>query len=313
MELERHLIERRDFPAAKRGYDPEAVERHLAEIAESVTELKRRAQRPRETTLAGAAADQVRAIVEAAERSASDISRQAEEEARQAREAASQEAQSTREQANAESAEQIDRVERAAADMLERASSIEADLDGLVRQVRSGAEALVESLRSESESLAGTLRGGAESLRSELEQVRAGLGDVRSARTRGATRRIADAGVGPAAAAAESAEAPVEEPGPPDAEAEVVAETRRAVEEAEEPAAEIPEEEPVEDEPVDDEPVEDEPVEDAVEDGASEGARLIALNMALNGTPRDETASYLSDNFDLPDQDAILDDVYSRV
>ncbi len=44
----------------------------------------------------------------------------------------------------------------------------------------------------------------------------------------------------------------------------------------------------------------------------SEGARLIALNMALNGTPREETARYLSDNFDVEDQDAILDDVYQR-
>ena len=35
---------------------------------------------------------------------------------------------------------------------------------------------------------------------------------------------------------------------------------------------------------------------------ASEGARLIALNMALNGTPRDETARYLEENFELEDQ-----------
>ena len=34
--------------------------------------------------------------------------------------------------------------------------------------------------------------------------------------------------------------------------------------------------------------------------------------MALNGTPREETAAYLSENFDLPDQDALLDEVYSR-
>ncbi len=44
-----------------------------------------------------------------------------------------------------------------------------------------------------------------------------------------------------------------------------------------------------------------------------EGARLIALNMALNGTPRDETARYLSQNFELDDQDALLDEVYARV
>ena len=43
-----------------------------------------------------------------------------------------------------------------------------------------------------------------------------------------------------------------------------------------------------------------------------EGARLIALNMALNGTPREETEQYLQENFDLPDPEALLDDVYAR-
>src|SRR5205823_777272 len=45
----------------------------------------------------------------------------------------------------------------------------------------------------------------------------------------------------------------------------------------------------------------------------TEGARLIALNMALNGTPRDETDRYLAENFNLADRQALLDEVYSRV
>jgi hypothetical protein len=45
----------------------------------------------------------------------------------------------------------------------------------------------------------------------------------------------------------------------------------------------------------------------------AEGARLIALNMALNGTPRAETAQYLSENFQLSDRDALLDEVYASV
>jgi hypothetical protein len=43
-----------------------------------------------------------------------------------------------------------------------------------------------------------------------------------------------------------------------------------------------------------------------------EGARLIALNMTLNGTPREETARYLQENFDLGNADAILDEVYPQ-
>ena len=44
-----------------------------------------------------------------------------------------------------------------------------------------------------------------------------------------------------------------------------------------------------------------------------EGARLVALNMALSGKPRDETARYLRDNYDLEDPDPLLDDVYAKV
>ena len=45
-----------------------------------------------------------------------------------------------------------------------------------------------------------------------------------------------------------------------------------------------------------------------------EGARLVALNMALNGTPREETDRYLAENFfDLDDRQQLLDEVYSSV
>jgi DivIVA domain-containing protein len=44
-----------------------------------------------------------------------------------------------------------------------------------------------------------------------------------------------------------------------------------------------------------------------------EGARLVALNMALNGTPREETDRYLAENFDLEDRQHLLDEVYASV
>jgi hypothetical protein len=43
-----------------------------------------------------------------------------------------------------------------------------------------------------------------------------------------------------------------------------------------------------------------------------EGARLLALKMALDGRPRDETAGYLRENFELADPDGLLDEVYAR-
>jgi cell division septum initiation protein DivIVA len=63
----------------------------------------------------------------------------------------------------------------------------------------------------------------------------------------------------------------------------------------------------------------DEPAADAVPADAAdgeddvEGARLIALNMALNGQTRLETDKYLAENFDLSDRDALLDEVYATV
>jgi DivIVA domain-containing protein len=46
--------------------------------------------------------------------------------------------------------------------------------------------------------------------------------------------------------------------------------------------------------------------------GDEAGARLIALNMALSGTPREETARYLAENYSLADPEGLLDDVYAR-
>ena len=59
-------------------------------------------------------------------------------------------------------------------------------------------------------------------------------------------------------------------------------------------------------------PVPEDPPSSEPAAGGSEGARVIALNMALSGTPRDQTAAYLAENFELDDPDALLDDVYAR-
>jgi len=51
----------------------------------------------------------------------------------------------------------------------------------------------------------------------------------------------------------------------------------------------------------------------ADDDDDVEGARLIALNMALNGQSRAETDEYLAENFDLSNRAALLDEVYATV
>jgi len=47
--------------------------------------------------------------------------------------------------------------------------------------------------------------------------------------------------------------------------------------------------------------------------GDLDGARLIALNMALNGESRADTERYLAENFQLPDRLKLIDEVYSAV
>jgi len=57
---------------------------------------------------------------------------------------------------------------------------------------------------------------------------------------------------------------------------------------------------------VDIEPTEDTRVDD------EEAARLVALDMALGGAAREETATYLAEHYALTDPDTLLDDVYTR-
>jgi len=47
--------------------------------------------------------------------------------------------------------------------------------------------------------------------------------------------------------------------------------------------------------------------------GDVDGARLIALNMALNGESRADTERYLAENFQLPDRLKLIDEVYAAI
>src|SRR3954447_14129250 len=85
MPLDRQSIEKRDFPIGRRGYEPEAVDAFLAQLADEVDALQRAQRRRTTESLAQAASEQVRAIVEAAESRAADIERRAEEGAAQIR------------------------------------------------------------------------------------------------------------------------------------------------------------------------------------------------------------------------------------
>jgi hypothetical protein len=114
----------------------------------------------------------------------------------------------------------------------------------------------------------------------------------------------------------EEAEQPLEVPT-----AESVAEDDTLIAEVEAAAARPPEvgeaepeESAPEEEPAPAAPEEERaPAEAPAATPAPEGARLLALKMALDGRPREETAAYLRENFELDDPEALLDEVYARV
>ena len=299
MELDRQYIERNDFSAVRRGYDPEEVDRHLGEIAEAVQTLKRDAKRS-PATMAAQAGEQVRGIVEAAERSASEITEGADEEARRITDEASSRARDTREKADRDALDRVQAAEESTQAILDRANTVKSEIDRMLDDARAAAD-----------TLASTLGASASSLQSELDAIRIELSSVREGRLEDQPSG------GPSPSAVDTVGLSTEpasdyEAGSVDAEPQAVAELddELVVVGTNGDAADTDlVEEPAED-------LEAEPVEET-QAGRSirgaEGARLIALNMALNGTPRDETARYLAQNFELEDQDALLDEVYARV
>ena len=118
MALDRQTIIRDDFPSNRRGYDPAAVDAHLDRIADAVDDMRRQAAAP--APLSAQAGEQVKAIVEAAERGAQEI----------------------RDAAHAEAREHVARVTAAADRLRERIEQMERDMTQLIVDLRSGAERL---------------------------------------------------------------------------------------------------------------------------------------------------------------------------
>lgn len=148
-----------------------------------------------------------------------------------------------------------------------------------VTRVSDAATAMLERIDAMETELRGLLdqvRAGSTRVQSDLSLLQQSVGDLRSA------------------------SAPAFEPDPYTSSAGSAA----AVGSSFEPAVADVEPDDIADEPLAD--------EEAGRPADEEGARLIAFNMALNGTPREETEAYLRDNFELEDPGALLDDVYAQ-
>jgi hypothetical protein len=225
--LDRDSIVRRDFPTQRRGYDPAAVEAHLAALAGEIEALQTRASGP--ASLSEQAGEQVRAIVQAAERSAEEI----------------------RAKASTEAADRVAHVTEAAERLRGRVEQMEADVTRAMGELRDQARRLAADL---------------EGLRAEATR----LGEASSASE-------AAAAAPSEAAAPEQAASPANGDAAPAAPREVA-----APEQAASPA-----------------------------NGDAAAARIVALDMALSGKPRDETDRFIAANYDLDDREALLDEVYA--
>lgn len=277
VDLDRQAIERRDFPISRRGYETATVDAHLQALAGEFEELRRAASGGGESSLASAAGTQVQSIIQAAETAAAEIERQALEAARAVREEAEGDAERTRMEAIETARAHVAAVSRMAATLLERVGSMDGEVG-----------ALMESLRA-----------GAGRLSKDLAAVETGMGDLYDAAS--GHRAAATPGqAGPGEAAAGESDAPptppaASEPRPEAAAARKPSSPSQAPPHPARPAPESAAQQP------------------PAVSGDLDGARLIALNMALNGAPRAETERYLAENFQLADREKLVDEVYAAI
>ena len=282
------------------------------------------------------AGEQARSLIADAQREAQTMTEQAERRARE-RDA---ETETT-------SAERLSRVDRRTAELMARADALDEEFDRLLERMRGAAVAAVGTLRGDAEGLRQELdEMPGESVRANGEADRGEDSDELEPPTlvdptveaeplggelgadQGEGRTLDDGPIEPEPVGREDNDLLEPEPEVEPLGDEVIPEPRgaeRLPEPPEEPLSDPDEEALVDpDEEPDFEPgsdtlaEEDEPTERRPSGGADdsdqdmEGARLIALNMALSGSSRAETAEYLRETFGFEDQ-ALLDDVYDRV
>ncbi len=296
MELDRQQIERRDFPIVRRGYDPATVDAHLRALSAEVEELQHEAEHRGQESLASVAGTQVQGILEAAQATAETIQSEAARDAQRVREAADADARRTREEAIARAREHVAAVSQATEVLLARVGSIDGETRTLVESLRAGAGRLAGDLttvETEMEALYDAAAG----------RVSSGRGGV-AADGSPAEDDLGESGVSRLQPVAAPAEAFVGAHAEPDV--ELVAQSYVDAATGPEPLAG---ESPAHEEPLfaHETPSEPAPV------GDLDGARLVALNMALNGDSRQDTGRYLAENFQIAEPERLLNEVYAAI
>ena len=274
MALDRQSIEKRDFPIGRRGYEPASVDAHLAKVAREVEALQRSSR-----SASGSAPVSAAPVAPGAS-----LASIASTQVQAIVEAAETSAASIEREAREHASEVEQDAAREAQRIRDEAIARSQDHVGKVHEATALMLQRVDAMESELGSLVESLRTGANRLSADLSLLSGNMGELYTA-----------AGDTPAAPIAYEPES-------------VLVEEEVVIIAVEEDELDVPE--VVEAEPAASEDVEAEPA--ASEDDV-EGARLIALNMALNGQTREETDKYLAENFDLADRASLLDEVYATV
>jgi hypothetical protein len=328
VDIDRQAIERRDFPIARRGYEPAAVDAHLRALAAEIEQLQRElSDGSGHASLAATAGTQVQSILAAAEATAADLARDAQDSARATRDQADRDAAHTREQAIAQARGQVAFVAQATAALLERVNSMDGEVTALTDSLRAGANRLAADLAA------------VETNMSELYDAAAGQGLTRAVSgeppaqpsipvpppstphlaeqaTAAPTPTPTPPAPAPAPPAPAASQPPTLEPPPasgaaaPQVRAAQSAPPPLSPAEAADPQPHVDPESPAARTRI---TAEADAGAQPADGGDLDGARLVALNMALNGESREDADRYLAENFKVADRQKLIDEVYAAI
>ncbi len=314
MDIDRQAIERRDFPISRRGYEPAAVDAHLRALASEIEQLQReRAGGGSEPSLATTAGSQVQSILAAAEAAAAEIEQQARDSARTTREEADRDATQTRSEAIERARAHVAAVAQATAALLERVGTMDSEVSALVESLRAGATRLAADLAAVETNM-GELYDAAAG-RSVTDAVAGGAQSQPSVPQLPHPGSPAPAVSAPPAASSGAEPATVTAPPipPPPASGAAAPEVRPAQTsppplsppESAEPNVHVDPEAPSRERIAGGAAADSAPA--GADSGDLDGARLVALNMALNGESREDAERYLAENFKLADRGKLID------
>ncbi|CAB4877885.1 MAG: DivIVA domain-containing protein [Actinobacteria bacterium] len=151
MDYERD-IERKDFPLSRRGYDPAAVDAHLARLATEIRDETRRT-----TPISENVSRQIKSIISVAEDAAHEVRSSADDDAAEMRSSAA-----------AESRDHVGRVTDASGTLLSELQVLRERSQALMTELELRTRVLLEDVERNSEAL----QGGLLNLREEVSSFR---------------------------------------------------------------------------------------------------------------------------------------------